>query len=132
MHKKRKKAEKMNDFVRDNAALSPLKVCVAVLLRTRFLAATAAQLPQDDIAELDTVLVGLLSASGARATRFRDLIALLRAHPFQAADQVVAVYTSAVRLHPPSPFSQPVHICVCIHFSPMSGNRSAKSSRSRG
>lgn len=86
----------MNDFVRENAELSPLKVCVAVLLRTRFLAATAAQLPQDDIAELDTVLVALLSASGARPTRFRDIVALLRAHPFQAAEQVVAVYTSAV------------------------------------
>lgn len=102
----------MNDFVRENAQLSPLKVCVAVLLRTRFLAAAAAQLPQDDLTALDTVLVDLLSESGAHTTRFRDLLARLHAHPFQVPDQVIAVYTSAVCALFPSLYFSPVHTSV--------------------
>ena len=131
MEKKEEKGEEMNDFVRENAELSPLKVCVAVLLRTRFLAATAAQLPQDDLTALDTVLVGLLSASGARATRFRDLVALLRAQPFQAPDQVVAVYTSAVCVHPLPPHLR-TRPSLCLTLSPHSPRRSARCSRSPG
>ena len=104
----------MNDFVRENAQLSPLKVCVAVLLRTRFLAATAAQLPQDDLTALDTVLVDLLSESGAHTTRFHDLLARLNSHPFQVPDQVIAVYTSAVcaLFFPTSLYFSPGHTSV--------------------
>lgn len=114
----------MNDFVRENAQLSPLKVCVAVLLRTRFLAATAAQLPQDDLTALDTVLVDLLSESGAHTTRFRDLLARLHAHPFQVPDQVIAVYTSAV-------CALFFHRSTFLQVTPLCQNRSAKSSRFR-
>jgi len=86
----------MNDFVRENLALSPLKVSIAVLLRVRFLRSTAAAVTPLDLGKLDDVLIDILAFSDPMPSHFQDIIAVLKRAEFEAAEQLLSLYIRAV------------------------------------
>ena len=105
----------MNDFVRENLDLSPLKVCAAVLLRLRYLKSTAGKVPNEELDNLSNVLVDVLAADGAKARRFHDIISLL-------SERIAPLYKDAVCLFHPSLINSfglckcdDDGLCVCVN-----------------
>ena len=86
----------MNDFVRENLDLSPLKVCIAVLLRVRFLRSTAGAVSELDLGRLDDVLVDIMAFSGAMPSHFQDVVAVLKRAEFDNTEQLLGIYRHAV------------------------------------
>ena len=98
----------MNDFVRENLDLSPFKVCIAVLLKVRFLRSTAAVVAPADLGKLDDVLVDFISSSDVMPPHFQDVIAVLQRSDFDSSDELISAYNRAVCFH---------FIFICVNYA---------------